>query len=253
MSASGSSPREPRAETALLLAWLLLLLDERDSYGRALLRHLSDRGMNVEAHRAYRVLRTLERKGAVASHWTVSDAGPQRRSYHLTATGHGMLANLVDNIRASLVRQERFLGEYERRCGPSPAGAKDGAATLSASASGLTLERELLAGWLLLLLLDAEVSYGYGLRRALDDHQVSADPGAMYRVLRRLEREGWVRSGWARSTSGPRRRVYRLTDDGSDHLGTLASNIAAARNSHIGFLRAYEHRSATDAPRPGDA
>ena len=253
MAAPASPPKEPRAETALLLAWLLLLLDDGESYGRALLRHLNDRGMNVESHRAYRVLRTLDRKGAVASHWTVSDAGPQRRSYSLTPKGRGMLANLADNIRTSVVRQERFLAAYERRRGSSPAAGKHAATALSASDSGLSLGRELLAGWLLLLLLDAEASYGYGLRRALDDHEVSADPGAMYRILRRLEREGWVGSGWARSASGPRRRIYRLTDAGRRHLDELASSIAAARNSHVGFLHAYERRFATDATGHGDA
>ena len=250
---ASSPPREPRAETALLLAWLLLLLDDGESYGRALLRTLGERGLNVESHRAYRVLRTLDHKGAVTSHWTVSDTGPQRRSYRLTRMGRGMLANLADSIRTSLSRQERFLEAYEHRRGRSPAGGKDAATAPGAAESGLSLGRELLAGWLLLLLLDADESYGYGLRRALDDHGVSADPGAMYRVLRRLEREGWVGSGWARSASGPRRRIYRLTEDGRSHLEELASNIAVARDGHAGFLHAYEHRSATDAARHGDA
>jgi len=253
MSGRASPPREPRAETALLLAWLLLLLDDGESYGRALLRHLSDRGMNVESHRAYRVLRTLDRKGAIASHWTVSDAGPQRRSYSLTSRGRGMLPTLAANIRTSLIRQERFLAAYDHRLGPPPAAGQHARDASGAPDSGLSLGRELLAGWLLLLLLDAEASHGYGLRRALGDHQASADAGAMYRVLRRLEREGSVGSGWARSASGPRRRVYRLTDDGRRHLEELASSIAAARDSHAGFLHAYEQRSATDAPHHGDA
>lgn len=252
MSVPGSLPREPRAETALLLAWLLLLLDEGESYGRALLRHLGERGMHVESHRAYRVLRTLDAKGAVTSHWTASATGPQRRSYRLTAAGRRMLANLADSIRTSLIRQERFLNAYERRLGPAPAGGGHAVAAESAADSGLTGGRELLAGWLLLLLLDAEAAYGYGLRRALAAHEVSADPGAMYRVLRRLEREGWVRSGWAQSADGPRRRVYRLTDDGRRHLAALASSIAATRHGHVAFLQAHEHRSRTGKPRRGD-
>lgn len=237
----------------MLLAWLLLLLDDGESYGRALLRHLGERGMTVESHRAYRVLRTLDSRGAVTSHWTASDTGPQRRSYRLTPAGRRMLANLTDNIRTSLTRQERFLEAYEQRCGGSPGDGEPAVTAVGAADSGSTGGRELLAGWLLLLLLDAEMSYGYGLRRALDEHEVSADPGAMYRVLRRLEREGGVRSGWARSAAGPRRRVYRLTDDGRRRLAELASSIAAAREGHAAFLHAYERRSAPDAPGDGDA
>lgn len=44
------------------------------------------------------------------------------------------------------------------------------------------------------------------------------DAGAIYRVLRRLERNGQVKSHWETSDEGPARRVYILTTAGLHHL-----------------------------------
>ena len=41
---------------------------------------------------------------------------------------------------------------------------------------------------------------------------------ALYRTLRRLEANGYVKSGWNTEGSGPARRVYLLTADGERHL-----------------------------------
>lgn len=40
--------------------------------------------------------------------------------------------------------------------------------------------------------------------------------GTIYPLLARLEGLGWLESGWdEQATSGPRRRYYRLTQDGA--------------------------------------
>lgn len=50
--------------------------------------------------------------------------------------------------------------------------------------------------------------------------------GSVYPILERLERSGWVTSSWedAVERSGPRRRLYRLTAE-----GTVAARDAVTR------------------------
>lgn len=64
-----------------------------------------------------------------------------------------------------------------------------------------------------------ESGYGYDMRRSILDHTDGAldvDVGGLYRALRRLEDEGSVESRWGDEGAGPRRREYRLTDQGID-------------------------------------
>jgi PadR family transcriptional regulator, regulatory protein PadR len=59
--------------------------------------------------------------------------------------------------------------------------------------------------------------HGYDLRRdiaELTDGQVEADPGGLYRTLRRLEDDGFLTSTWVEGESGPQRREYQLTEEG---------------------------------------
>jgi PadR family transcriptional regulator, regulatory protein PadR len=68
--------------------------------------------------------------------------------------------------------------------------------------------------------------------------------GTVYPILDRLERSGWVESRWEEHSdrSGPRRRYYRLTDDG-----------AAAARDVVGTFRTRERavRTPLAASRPG--
>ena len=97
---------------------------------------------------------------------------------------------------------------------------------------------ELLTAWVLLLLA-GEPGHGYELRRRLEDTGVCTDTGAVYRVLRKLEREGCAESTWAASETGPQRRQYRLTEKGRTALTDNVSLIAATRDDHAAFLRAH--------------
>lgn len=229
------------------MAWLLLSLREGESYGRALVAGLGARGISIDSNHAYRMLRALERDGAVTSRWTESISGPQRRTYRLTRNGRRKLADLATVITASWQLHETFLRAYEgqrtqqtpdpgrhvtRRQAPPPA-----------SGPLPAVGRDLLAAWLLLL-LDRGPSYGYGLRQALDHEHVRADAGAMYRVLRDLERDTWLASRWTRSVAGPRRRLYRLTAAGRRRLEALGTATVATCDRYAAFLRAYEQPSA---------
>lgn len=71
-------------------------------------------------------------------------------------------------------------------------------------------------------------AHGYELKgaiEALTQGAVVVDPGGLYRVLRRLEDEGLVRSEWESGESGPQRRVYRLTEEGHSSLGQWAAHL----------------------------
>jgi PadR family transcriptional regulator PadR len=46
--------------------------------------------------------------------------------------------------------------------------------------------------------------------------KTNRQPGTVYPVLERLERQGWIQSSWEEDSSrpGPRRRLYEFTADG---------------------------------------
>ena len=110
--------------------------------------------------------------------------------------------------------------------------------TDGASRSWRQPSRELLTAWLLLLLED-EATHGYELRRRLEAQGVFTEAGAMYRMLRRLERDGCAASSWAKSDTGPRRRLYQVTSRGRRELDRLVGSITATRDVHANFLRAH--------------
>lgn len=235
---------------ALLPAWLLLSLREGDSYGRVLCERLNELGLPVDTSTSYRMLRALDTEGAITSHWTKSDIGPARRLYRLTHEGRRRLAEFAATIAASWRLHERFLREHERvRSGRQPGtegppstgqGHPPIAAASSVDDAMAGLPRELFTAWLLLLLDDAGRSYGYGLRRALHERGANTDRSALYRLLRALERDGWVESDWVPPTDGPRRRSYQLTDEGRRNLDKLVAVIAADRGALAAFLHAYQ-------------
>ena len=87
---------------------------------------------------------------------------------------------------------------------------------------------------LLRMLHERGQSYGYELAEgisayALSDSQV--DRSALYRTLRTLEENGFVRSKWDTESTGPARRVYSLTKPGREHLrewGQLMERLGGA-------------------------
>ena len=61
--------------------------------------------------------------------------------------------------------------------------------------------------------------HGYDLRKAITEFSggsFAVDAGGLYRVLRRLEEEGFVSSTWAEGDAGPQRRQYEITAEGRD-------------------------------------
>lgn len=77
--------------------------------------------------------------------------------------------------------------------------------------------------------LAAQSAHGYDLRKAVEEMSegtVVADPGGIYRVLRRLEEEGFVGSTWVEGEFGPQRREYQLTADGRELLSYWREDLA---------------------------
>src|SRR5215213_7664773 len=90
----------------------------------------------------------------------------------------------------------------------------------------------------ILLLLHERAAHGYDLLDRLpeltgDDR---VDVGNLYRVLRRLEEQGLVRSEWDESIAGPAKRTYELTDAGREALERWAASLAETRDRIDRFL-----------------
>lgn len=252
-------PHALRYQKELLIAWTLLLLDSGETYGYTLHQGLLARGVDVQATSVYRWLAKFEGDRWVVSDWSEPVEGPRRHIYRLTSEGRAALREMTGVIAAMSETYGTFIDAHARAVArrgvegvdetTTPVASEDpplrGDASVGAprAPSGqrfLRPHKELLVGWLLLQ-LDAGATYGYDLRRAFDALRLSPDPGAIYRMLRRLESDKWVQSRWMSPAAGPRRRFYRLTGRGRRNLDEIARLIAAIRDAHEDYLRAYEH------------
>jgi PadR family transcriptional regulator PadR len=84
----------------------------------------------------------------------------------------------------------------------------------------------------ILVLLSEHDDHGYALlERLVDVGLGGVDSGGMYRALRALEDEGTVRSWWASSERGSRRRVYALTFAGQDDVRQSLLALADQRDT----------------------
>ena len=88
-------------------------------------------------------------------------------------------------------------------------------------------------GWiqfLMLRILYEKPSYGYQLMETLEEKSCGChrlETGSIYTILRRMEHRGLLESEWERAeTSGPERRVYRVTKMGTEALRSGLESIA---------------------------
>lgn len=87
----------------------------------------------------------------------------------------------------------------------------------------------------LLLLLYDNVGYGYGLVEELSYFGFSEEElnvSTLYRTLRNMEKEKLVESFWEEGGQGPKRRVYRISEDGKAELNQRI-RIMKMRKSRI--------------------
>jgi poly-beta-hydroxybutyrate-responsive repressor len=97
----------------------------------------------------------------------------------------------------------------------------------------------------LLLILSEGPMHGYDLLERISEltgDERGLDLGNLYRVLRAIEADGFVRSEWHAELQGPAKRVYELTESGSALLATWAEALRRTRTDIDGFLARVEER-----------
>ena len=93
----------------------------------------------------------------------------------------------------------------------------------------------------LLLLLRERPLHGYELLERIPElGEGRVDIGNLYRLLRRLEDEGLVRSEWSADLPGPAKRTYELTAEGRRLLDRWAEALGEAQGTIGKFLDRYE-------------
>jgi PadR family transcriptional regulator, regulatory protein PadR len=99
------------------VAALLLLLRERPAHGYDLLERLPELtgDERVDVGNLYRVLRTLEEQGFVASEWDESVPGPAKRTYEITADGRAALDRWAAALADTRDRIDLYLKRYAER------------------------------------------------------------------------------------------------------------------------------------------
>ncbi len=85
------------------------------------------------------------------------------------------------------------------------------------------LIQELRRGSLVLLILSqlASQQYGYSLVQQLEAQGLKLEPGTVYPLLRRLEKQGLLESQWDVDGGRPR-RYYKISDSGRRVLAAMA-------------------------------
>lgn len=95
----------------------------------------------------------------------------------------------------------------------------------------------------LLLVLSKGSSYGYQLIEDLKDlgfHQESIDIGAVYRTLRKMEKEGFVKSLWGKDKTKRRKRYYKITPSGRSLLKMWIARIKERKQALEKFIALYK-------------
>ena len=95
----------------------------------------------------------------------------------------------------------------------------------------------------LLLLLQRGEAHGYALLAELEHFGFNPerlDPSLVYRALREMENEGWIRSRWDEESQGPPRRVYILDELGETHLVAWIEDLRRTQGEIDRLLRAYD-------------
>ena len=103
---------------------------------------------------------------------------------------------------------------------------------------------------LVLAILSEGDSYGYAIIKRVGEvssGELRWTDGMVYPLLHRLERRGLVEAVWGRSETGRRRKYYRLTPAGTEHLARQRRQWQLVDLA----LRGVWLMAADPAPQPG--
>ena len=107
----------------------------------------------------------------------------------------------------------------------------------------------------MLLMLHRGDAHGYSLLNGLGEFGLNPDaydPSMIYRSLREMEEAGWVTSYEGKESRGPRRRVYRLTEDGREYLEIIIEDSRRAKREIELLIEAYERDCVGDSTEQGE-
>lgn len=80
----------------------------------------------------------------------------------------------------------------------------------------------------ILSLISKQPMYGYEITNALQDIPVFHIPnGSIYPILNRITKNNWAVSYWEESGDGPKRKYYRITDEGREILNSRLHDYEA--------------------------
>ena len=94
----------------------------------------------------------------------------------------------------------------------------------------------------LLLALKRKPSYGYELIQEITTFgfvEGPAPPGMIYRHLRDMEENGWVKSEWHTEGTGPAKRIYHLTAEGEEILSFWIGYLDQQARKLANFIAIY--------------
>lgn len=93
----------------------------------------------------------------------------------------------------------------------------------------------------ILLLLSKNASHGYGLMEGLEKHcGEKVDIGNLYRTLRKMEKNEWIKSDWEKGSIGPNKRKYEITKKGKLTLREAYTNLKQTQSLINHFFIGYK-------------
>lgn len=103
------------------------------------------------------------------------------------------------------------------------------------------LNQELKRGTLTIAVLSQleEPQYGYSLVSRLEEQDFPVEPGTLYPLLRRLEKQGLLESKWDTNESRPR-KYYLLSETGKEVFEKLVIEWSSMVNSMEKLLKSSE-------------
>ncbi len=93
----------------------------------------------------------------------------------------------------------------------------------------------------ILLVLSLGPNHGLGILKKMDEIVPShrLDTAIVYRILKKMDKEAFVESEWLDSESGPKKKVYHITESGKVELAKNKKNIENTITKLQTFLEIY--------------